>query len=97
MTRQIGQRRVEYAAADVVKINVDLFVGTLLAQRLAHVFDLVVNRRVEAEFGDEMAALLGAADDADDAAAMTRLSPATMPTAPTETDHGLAGLGLLQM
>src|SRR5271166_3206671 len=95
MTRQIGQRRVEYVAADVVKINVDPF-GTLLAQRLAHVFDLVVNRRLEAEFGDEMAALLGAADDADDAAAM---DPSYLThhhadrASGARNDHGLAGLG----
>ena len=39
-------------------------------QRLAHVFGLVVNRRIEAKFGDEISAFLGASGDADDAAAM---------------------------
>jgi hypothetical protein len=42
----------------------------LLSERLAHVFGLVVNRSVKAEFGDEIAALLGAAGDPDAAAAM---------------------------
>src|SRR5208283_3853565 len=82
MARQIGQRRVENVAADVVKINVDPF-GTSLAQRLAHVFGLVVHRRIEADLGDELAALLGPP-----AMPTTRqpwiraICPATIPTSP---------------
>src|SRR5271157_1858859 len=94
MAPQVGQRRIENVAADVVKINVDPF-GTLLAQRLAHVFGLVVNRRIEADLGDEIAALLGASGDANDAAAM---DPGYLPrhhtdrAGGTRNDHDLAGL-----
>jgi hypothetical protein len=66
VTREIGQRRVENVAADIVEIDVDPF-SALQSERLADVFGLVVYRGVEAEFGDEIAALLGAAGDPDDA------------------------------
>ena len=55
----------------------------------------MVNRRIEAKFGDEIAALLGASGDADDAAAM---DPSYLTHHPTDraggagNDHGLAGL-----
>jgi hypothetical protein len=43
--RQIGQRRVKNVAAYIVEVDVDT-IGTMLAQRFAHVFALVVVCRV---------------------------------------------------
>ena len=68
MTRQIGQRRIENVAADIVEKDVDP-IRAMLSQRLADVLRLVVDGRVEAEFGDEIAAFFRASGDPDDAAA----------------------------
>ena len=90
----MGQRRVENVAADIVEIHVYPF-GTMLAQRLAYIFGLVINRRIEAEFGEEIAAFLDAASDADDAAAM---NPGDLPhhhadgAGGARNDYGLAEL-----
>ena len=95
VAREIGQRRVENVAADIVEMDVDPF-RTSLSERLAHVLGLVVNRGVEAEFGDEIAALLRAAGDPDDAAATDPryLSHHHADRAGgARNDHGLARLG----
>ena len=69
MARDLGKNDVENVAADIVEIDVDP-VGTMRAQALANVLGLVVDRRIEPEFVDEVAALRGAAGDADRAASL---------------------------
>ena len=54
------QRGLEMVAADVVEVDVDA-VRAVLAQRLAQVLGLVVERRVEAELVDQVGDLLGRA------------------------------------
>ena len=69
MPRESRERRVEDVAADVVEVDVDTL-RRVRAQRRLDVVGLVVDRRVEAEVVDDPAALLLAARDADDPAAL---------------------------
>ncbi len=93
---QIGEHGVEDIAADIVEIHVDA-VWTVRPQALARVSCLVVDRGVEAEFLDEVAAFVGAARDADRAAALDLrdLAQRVAPTAPAapETTTVSPGLG----
>src|SRR5262249_32614961 len=67
MPGQLREGNVEYVAADIVEIHVDAG-GAVRAQGLAHVLALVVDRRIEPEFIDDVAALRGAASNPDRAA-----------------------------
>src|SRR5258708_17687034 len=67
--RQSGERGVQDVAADVVEIDVDPLRATL-PQGGLHVLGLVIDRGVEAQLLHEVAALLGAAGDADGAASL---------------------------
>src|SRR6187455_225735 len=63
------ETRLENVAADIVEIDVDA-VGSRRPQRLEGRAVLVIDRGVEAEFGRQPLALVLAAGDADDVAAL---------------------------
>ena len=94
MHGELAQRDIEDLAADVVEVDIDAL-RAMLAQRRAHVLVLVVDGRVEAEFVHQVAALVGAAGDADHAAA---LDPGHLPdhhpdrASGTGHHHGVAFL-----
>src|SRR4029077_4489403 len=67
MSSQLREGNVEYVTTDIVEIHVDTG-GAVRAQGLAHVFALIVDRRIEPEFIDDVATLRGAASDPDRAA-----------------------------
>ena len=66
---EVQQYGVEDVAADVVEVDVDAL-GSGLGERRPDGARLVVDAGVEAEIGDDVAALLGPAGDADGAAAL---------------------------
>src|SRR5262249_5942598 len=67
MPGQLRKDNVEDFTADIVEIHVDA-VGAVGAEGLANVLALVVDRRIEPEFIDNIPALRGAASDPDTAA-----------------------------
>src|SRR5580704_4869675 len=66
---ELGECGIENVAANVVEKDVDSF-RAMFSQRGRHVFLLVVDRRVEAEFFDDVLALLRSARNSDDAATL---------------------------
>ena len=69
MARQLRQRGVENVAADIIEVDIDAL-GAVFLQSLLHVAGFVVDRSVEAELVDQVAALVRAAGNADRAAAL---------------------------
>src|SRR6202042_1546135 len=86
VTRQAGERVIEDLAANVVEVDVDPL-RSVLAQSGGKISGLVVDRRIETQVLHHVAALLGAARDPHDAAALQ------LGDLPDDASDGAGGAG----